>query len=91
MSTYLTCSEYRSHFFVRPSSFDVDTARLCVMASRHLAGAMILSRDHVPETLGQTIPSAIQPVGRPDLSGCGLFDNLAFWESLRSAGRVVAV
>lgn len=74
---------------VRPSSFDLETGRLCVMASRHLAGAVILSRDHVTDTLANTIPSATQPVGRPDVSGRGLFDNLAFWTKMQDTGRVV--
>jgi len=74
---------------VRPTSFDLETGRLCVMASRHLAGAIVLSRDHVTETLANTIPSATQPVGRADVSGRGLFDNLAFWTTMRDGGRVV--
>ena len=74
---------------VRPSSFDLETGRLCVMASRHLAGAVILSRDHITETLANTIPSATQPVGRPDVSGRGLFDNLAFWNTMEDNGRVL--
>jgi hypothetical protein len=73
---------------VRPSSFDLETGRLCVMASRHTAGAVILARDHVTDTLDGCIPSASQPVGRPDVSGRGLFDNLSFWSSLRQSGQV---
>jgi hypothetical protein len=75
---------------VRPSSFDLETGRLCVMASRHLAGAVVISRDHVTETLANCIPSATQPIGRPDVSGRGLFDNLAFWSSMGESGRIVA-
>lgn len=75
---------------VRPSSFDLETGRLCVMASRHLAGAVILTRDHVTDTLEQCIPSATQPVGRPDVSGRGLFDNLALWSTMRDRGQVIA-
>lgn len=73
---------------VRPSAFDLETGRLCVMASRHLAGAIILTRDHVTETLESSIPSATQPVGRPDVSGRGLFDNLELWSRLRKAGSI---
>jgi hypothetical protein len=29
---------------LRPTSFDLETGRLCVMASRHTAGAIILAR-----------------------------------------------
>jgi hypothetical protein len=75
---------------VRPGSFDLETGRLCVMASRHLAGAIILTRDHVAQTLADVIPSATQPVGRPDVSGRGLFDNLSFWSTLQDGGRVVS-
>lgn len=75
---------------VRPSSFDLETGRLCVMASRHLAGLIVLLRDHVGETLETTIPFAEQPVGRPDVAGRGLFDNLAFWSSMVNDGRVLS-
>lgn len=74
---------------LRPTSFDLETGRLCVMASRHTAGAAILTRDHVTETLASCIPSATQPVGRPDVSGRGLFDNLSFWSSLQEGGQVL--
>ena len=74
---------------LRPTSFDLETGRLCVMASRHTAGAVILTRDHVTETLASCIPSATQPVGRPDVSGRGLFDNLTFWSSLQERDQVL--
>lgn len=32
---------------LRPSAFDLETGRLCVMASRHLAGMVVLGRDHL--------------------------------------------
>lgn len=73
---------------VRPSSFDLETGRLCVMASRHLAGTVVLSRDHITETLAGFIPSATQPIGRPDISGRGLFDNVSFWSTLNDGGQV---
>ena len=75
---------------VQPSSFDLETGRLCVMASRHQAGLIVLTRDHVPETLAGYIPSAAQPLGRPDVEGRGLHDNLTFWASLARRGCVVA-
>jgi hypothetical protein len=74
----------------RPSEFDLETGRLCVMASRHMAGIIVLSRDHVGDTLRSVIPSATQPLGRPDVSGRGLFSNLRFWERLETDGRVIA-
>ncbi len=76
---------------LRPTSFDLETGRLCVMASRHTAGAIILARDHVTETLASCIPSATQPVGRPDVSGRGLFDNLTFWSSLQERDQVLGL
>jgi hypothetical protein len=39
------------------------------MASRHRGGFIILTRDHVWETLNLTVPSAEQPVGRVDIAG----------------------
>ena len=32
---------------VRPSAFDLETGRLCVMASRHKAGLLVVTRDHL--------------------------------------------
>lgn len=76
---------------VRPSAFDLETGRLCVMASRHLAGLVLVGRDHIGETLETHIPSAEQAVGRPDVTGRGLFDNLKFWSALRDQGRIVGL
>jgi hypothetical protein len=73
---------------VHPSSFDLETGRLCVMASRHQAGLVIVSRDHVGETLDQYLPSAQQAVGRPDTEGRGHAQNTAFWSALADSGRV---
>lgn len=67
----------------RPSSFDLETGRLCVMASRHKAGLILLSRDHVGDTLRDFISTADQPLGSPDVNGRGHRDNLNFWTSLR--------
>ena len=76
---------------VRPSAFDLETGRLCVMASRHLAGLVLVGRDHLGETLDNHIPTADQAVGRPDVTGRGLFDNVRFWSSLRDQDRIVSV
>jgi hypothetical protein len=75
---------------IRPSTFDLETGRLCVMASRHLAGMFVLSRDHVSETLKSHIPTADQPLGRGDTAGRGLFANEGFWSQLENNGRVVS-
>lgn len=62
-----------------PSAFDLETGRLCVMASRHQSGLIIVSRDHVQDTLDTHIPSADQPLGRPDSTGRGLEGHRRFW------------
>lgn len=74
---------------VRPSDFDLETGRLCVMASRHQVGLIIVTRDHVGETLNAHLPSAEQPVGRPDVAGRGHHQNIAFWSRLVAQNRVV--
>ncbi len=72
-----------------PSSFDLDTGRLCVMASRQQAGLILLSRDHVGETLSNYIPSADQAPGRPDVVGRGHDAHYRFWTELTSQGRAI--
>ncbi|MCA2992382.1 AAA family ATPase [Gemmatimonas sp.] len=73
---------------VRPSGFDLDTGRLCVMASRHKAGLIVVARDHLSATLDEFIPCADQAVGRPDITGRGYERHLAFWGSLERDGRI---
>jgi superfamily I DNA and/or RNA helicase len=46
--------------------FDLGTGRLCVMASRHQHGMVVVSRDHLHDTLAHLMPSATQPLGRRD-------------------------
>lgn len=74
-----------------PSAFDLETGRLCVMASRHQAGLIMLTRDHVGETLRNYVPSADQAPGRPDKVGRGHIAHLKFWSQLERAGSVVAL
>jgi hypothetical protein len=74
-----------------PSAFDLETGRLCVMASRHQAGFIVLTRDHVGETLRNYVPSAGQAPGRPDVVGRGHDAHLRFWSQLEAAGSVVAL
>lgn len=74
-----------------PSAFDLETGRLCVMASRHQAGFILLTRDHVGNTLRNYVPSAEQAPGRPDRVGRGHDAHLKFWSQLESAGSVVAL
>jgi hypothetical protein len=75
---------------VRPSAFDLSTGRLCVMASRHRVGLVMVTRDHVGETLSTYLPVADQAVGLPDEAGRGHAQNLHVWELLAKGGRVVA-
>lgn len=75
---------------VRPSSFDLETGRLCVMASRHQGGLVLVGRDHIASSLDQLIPSADQPIGRPDIAGRGHAVHLHLWSTLAAQGRVVA-
>jgi hypothetical protein len=75
---------------VRPSAFDLSTGRLCVMASRHRVGLVLVTRDHVPHTLAEYLPVADQAVGLPDEAGRGHAENLAVWAELERTGRVVA-
>ena len=76
---------------VAPSAFDLETGRLCVMISRHRSALIVVSRDHIQTTLESHIPTADQPVGRPDVTGRGHQANLAFWERIAQDGRVVGV
>ena len=73
---------------VNPTPFDLSTGRLCVMASRHSVGLVLVSRDHVGDTLGEYLPSATQAVGLPDEAGRGHARNLAVWRRLVDEGRV---
>ncbi len=73
-----------------PSAFDLETGRLCVMASRHRGGVIIMSRDHVGATLDETLPVADQAVGRDDTSGRGHEQHLRLWSALARAGRIIA-
>jgi hypothetical protein len=75
---------------LRPSAFDLETGRLCVMASRHQAGMIVLARAHLGATLEEFIPSASQAIGRRDVEGRGLRNNLGFWKRLSDGGRIIA-
>jgi len=75
----------------RPSAFDLETGRLCVMASRQTAGLILLTRDHVGQTLRSFVPSAGQAPGRPDVVGRGHDAHLRFWEMLEEQGCIDAL
>jgi AAA domain len=74
-----------------PSSFDLETGRLCVMASRHQVGLIMITRDHVGETLNSFIPEAAQAPGAPDAVGRGHFAHTSFWNALEQDGRIFAL
>lgn len=62
-----------------PSAFDLETGRLCVMASRHQAACIFVSRDHVGTTLASHLPPADQALGRNDIVGKGHAQHVSFW------------
>ncbi len=71
------------------SAFDLETGRLCVMASRHRIGLVVLARAGVGETLDGLTVSADQPVGRADVTGRGHARHATFWRGLTGGGRFV--
>ena len=71
-----------------PSAFDLETGRLCVMASRHQVGLLVVSRDYVATTLDELAPAADQAVGLPDRAGGGLERNRDFWALLTERSRI---
>lgn len=75
---------------VHPSAFDLETGRLCVMASRHRGALVVVSRDHVPATLDALFPTAEQPLGRPDASGRGHHQHDRFWQTIAERRAVVS-
>ncbi len=54
-----------------PSEFDLETGRLCVMASRHQAACLFVTRDHIGRTLDRHLPAATQALGGADITGRG--------------------
>ena len=71
-----------------PSAFDLETGRLCVMASRHQSALVVLARDHIGSTLADSVPSAGQAPGRPDTVGRGHDAHIRFWTALESQDRI---
>lgn len=73
---------------IDPSDFDLETGRLCVMASRHQVALIIVTRDHVGATLNGFIPEAAQAPGQPDVVGRGHAAHSRFWNSLKRENRI---
>ena len=63
-----------------PSSFDLETGRLCVMASRHRSACFFVTRDNVGRTLDVHLPNADQALGCHDIVGRGHAQHTAFWK-----------
>jgi hypothetical protein len=74
---------------VNPSDFDLETGRLCVMASRHQISLVVVSRHHLRDTLAAHLPVAGQAIGRADVSGRGHHQNSIFWNTLVDQDRVI--
>jgi hypothetical protein len=74
-----------------PTVFDLETGRLCVMASRHQVGLVVLTRDHLPATLDSLAPAAEQALGLPDRAGGGLERHRDFWAALEERDQVVTL
>lgn len=72
-----------------PSAFDVDPGRLCVATSRHQFGCIVVGRGNVEALLETFHPDVGQrPLGAPDRTWAGVRAHLAFWQQLRTQGRV---
>ncbi len=73
-----------------PSSFDLETGRLCVMASRHRSACFFVTRDGVGRTLDTHLPAADQALGRDDVVGRGHAQHTKFWKYHEDHGLVVS-
>lgn len=76
---------------IEPSDFDLQTGRLCVMASRHQIGLIIVTRDHIEETLANTVTFATQAPGMPDETARGRRAHVDFLEALRQKKRFISL
>jgi len=74
---------------LKPTEFDLETGRLCVMASRHQIGLLMFSREHVLTTLDLELPDAHQAPGRPDNTGIGHSHHREFISMLLTDNRVI--
>lgn len=74
-----------------PSAFDLSTGRLCVMTSRHRAGLILVTRDHVGATLAACRVSGDHALGCGDAAGRGHARHESAWQWLEANQRVVGV
>ena len=72
-----------------PSAFDLETGRLCVMASRHQSACFFVTRDHVSATLDDHLPLADQALGCHDAVGKGHALHRAFLDDHRERNLIV--
>lgn len=72
-----------------PSAFDLETGRLCVMASRHQSACIFVTRDHVGHTLEAHLPQADQALGRGDTVGKGHAQHRSFWNYHQERNLIV--
>jgi hypothetical protein len=72
----------------RPNSFDLETGRLCVMASRHQIALAIFSRAHILKTLEIELPNSTQAPGLADSAGLGHRLHKQFIDMLRDRKRI---
>lgn len=72
-----------------PSSFALETGRLCVMASRHRSACIFVTRDHVGHTLATRLPSGDHALGADDTSGRGHAQHTSFWRYHEERGLII--
>ena len=74
-----------------PSEFDLETGRLCVMASRHRQALFMFTRSHLRNMLNTArIVSGHAPSGR-DITGIGLRNHKRFLERVEAQGTWVTL
>lgn len=70
--------------------FSLEAGRLCVMASRHQLGCVVVARAGIGDDLDGYAPDVgRRPFGSDDQAWAGLEANARFWRALETAGRVV--
>lgn len=75
----------------KPNSFDLETGRLCVMASRHQIALAMFSREHILHTLEIELPNSTQAPGLADSAGLGHRLHKQFIDALKQDNRVLEI